>query len=59
MLSHPSRDLGKINADDNNLEGVYVINLRSENAVISDLMVILCKSKKPGDTCCFQLFNKV
>jgi hypothetical protein len=59
MLNHPSRDLGKINADDNNFEGVYVINLRSENAVISDFDGYFMKSKRPGDTCCFQLFNKV
>jgi hypothetical protein len=44
---------GKINADDNNLEGVYVINLRSEKAVISDLDGYFYAKAKPGDTLLF------
>ena len=44
---------GKINADDTNIEGVYVINLRSEKAVISDAEGYFYAKAQPGDTLLF------
>ncbi|MBC5840000.1 carboxypeptidase-like regulatory domain-containing protein [Flavobacterium sp. F-380] len=44
---------GKVNADGNNVEGIYVINLRSEKAVITDSDGYFDAKAKPGDTLLF------
>lgn len=44
---------GKVNADNFNLEGIYVINLRNEKAVITDLDGYFSAKANPGDTLLF------
>lgn len=44
---------GRVNADGYNVEGIYVINLRTEKAVITDIDGYFNALAKPGDTLLF------